>query len=183
MSTNAWDERFRRGDYPQDPAPPTVLERHVGTFPDGEALNVATGTGRLSVFLAEEGYDVVGLDQSRVGLKIARENARDRGVGDRCEWIQTDALEFDYPEVAFDLITVRSFRIYDRLTDLKAALKPGTCSSARITYAPRRASTTGRPRIAASGRTTCCGPVSTSRCCITGSSGSARSATAARARR
>ena len=122
---SSWDERFREGTYPTDPDPPTVLERYVETFPDGTALDIATGTGRLSVFLAERGYDVDAIDRSGEGLAIARRNAEERGVADRCRWIQADALSFDYPEDAYDVITIRSFRIYDRLTDVKEALAPG----------------------------------------------------------
>lgn len=121
----SWDERFREGNYPTDPDPPTVLERYAETFPGGKALDIATGTGRLSVFLAEQGYDVDAIDRSGEGLAIARRNAEDRGVADRCSWIQADALAFDYPEDAYDVITIRSFRIYDRLTDVKEALAPG----------------------------------------------------------
>ena len=119
-----WDERFRTGRYPSNPDPDPVLVRYVDTFPAGKALDIACGTGRNAVFLAEQGYAVTGLDQSREGLKIARSNAEDRGVADRCNWIHADALAHEYPQETFDIITVRSFRIYDRLTDVKAALKP-----------------------------------------------------------
>jgi len=120
-----WDERFRAGEYPQDPDPAPVLERAVDSFPDGRALDIAAGTGRNAVFLAAEGYEVDALDRSREGLRIARENAEKRGVADRCSWIQADALDYDYPAEAYDAITCRSFRIADRLTDVKTALKPG----------------------------------------------------------
>jgi SAM-dependent methyltransferase len=123
MST--WDERFRQGNYPQDPDPPPILERLVDDLPDGRALDVATGTGRISTFLAERGYRVDALDRSREGLEIARENAAGRGVAGNCEWIHADALEYAYPEATYDVVTARSFRILDRLTDVKAALKPG----------------------------------------------------------
>lgn len=120
-----WDERFRTGSYPRDPDPAPVLERYVETFPDGRALDVAAGTGRNAVFLAEAGYEVDALDKSREGLQIARENARDRGVADRCSWIHADAYEYAYPEGAYDVITIRSFQILERLADIKAALAPG----------------------------------------------------------
>jgi SAM-dependent methyltransferase len=64
------------------------------------------------------------LDQSRAGLEIARDNAAKRGVEEHCEWIRADALAYAYPEATYDVITARSFRILDRLTDVKAALKP-----------------------------------------------------------
>ena len=118
---SSWDERFRSGKYPQNPDPPTILERFVETFPDGKALDIATGTGRISVFLAEEGYDVDAIDQSEEGLKITRKNATDRGV--EVNTVHVDALEYDYPEKAYDVITARSFRTLDRLTNVKAALK------------------------------------------------------------
>lgn len=120
---NKWDERFRKGEYPLDPDPAPILRQYVGTFPDGRALDIATGTGRNSVFLAEKGYTVDALDKSREGLKIARENAEERGVADDCSWIHADAFEYSYPEDMYDVITIQSFYIMDRLTDIKAALR------------------------------------------------------------
>lgn len=122
---SVWDERFRSGGYSRNPDPPPVLSQYVETFPDGTALDIATGTGRISVFHAVHGYAVDALDQSREGLEIARQNARDRGVASDIDWIQADALSFPYPAAEYAVITIRSFRIIDRLTDVKAALKPG----------------------------------------------------------
>lgn len=121
----SWDERFRERSYPVDPDPAPVLRQYVEAFPDGRALDIATGTGRNAVFLAEEGYTVDGLDKSREGLKIARENAQKRGVNQRCNWIHADAFEYVYPEGTYDVITIRSFQIMERLADIKAALAPG----------------------------------------------------------
>ncbi|WP_136716955.1 class I SAM-dependent methyltransferase [Halorientalis salina] len=120
-----WDDRFANGEYPQDPDPSSVLERYVETFPDGRALDIATGTGRNAVFLASEGYRVDAIDQSRAGLEIARENARERGVGDRIEWIQADVPSFGFPSETYDVITISFYRAVDRLPDIKEALRPG----------------------------------------------------------
>jgi len=129
-----WDERFREGTYPRDPDPSPVLERYLAAAPSGpteatgapgRALDVATGTGRNAVFLAERGYRVEAIDQSRAGLRIARENARERGVGSRTAWIQTDVPSFGFPENRYDVVTISFYRPLDRLPDIKGALKPG----------------------------------------------------------
>jgi SAM-dependent methyltransferase len=119
----SWDERFREGEYPTDPDPSPVLREYVASFPDGRALDLATGTGRNAVFLAEEGYEVDAIDRSREGLELARENARERGVS--VDWIQADATEYPFPESTYDVLTVSYYRTLDRLGDLKAALAPG----------------------------------------------------------
>lgn len=118
-----WDERFRRGEYPEDPDPSPVLRGYVDTFPDGRALDVATGPGRNALLLAERGYDVDAIDRSIEGLRLARRNARDRGVD--ANWIRADAEEFAYPESTYDVITISFYRAVDRLADVKAALAPG----------------------------------------------------------
>lgn len=124
-SLRKWDERFREGAYPEDPDPSPLLRRYVEALPTGRALDVATGTGRNAVFLAAEGYRVDAVDQSREGLRTARENARERGVDDRANWIQADASTFGFPTAAYDLVTISFYRAVDRFPDLKEALKPG----------------------------------------------------------
>ena len=120
-----WDERFRRGEYPQDPEPSSVLRDYAADLPDGRALDVATGTGRNAVFLATEGYDVDAIDQSREGLHIASENASKRGVDDRVNWIQADVPTYEFPEGAYDVIAISFYRAVDRFPDVKEALAPG----------------------------------------------------------
>jgi SAM-dependent methyltransferase len=125
LHMTTWDERFRAGEYPQNPDPAPLLVRYVRALDGGRALDVATGTGRNAVFLAGEGYRVDALDQSRAGLEIARENARDRGVTDRVNWVQADVPTYCFPTDTYDLVTVSFYRAVDRFPDLKAALAPG----------------------------------------------------------
>jgi SAM-dependent methyltransferase len=120
-----WDERFRRGEYPQDPDPSPLLRAYVDAFPDGRAMDVATGTGRNAVLLAEAGYEVEALDQSRAGLRLTRENARDRGVADRLSLVQTDLPSHAFPTERYAVITVSFYRAVDRFPALKEALAPG----------------------------------------------------------
>ncbi len=122
---NSWDERFREGEYPADPDPSAVLQRYIDSFPDGRALDMATGTGRNSVFLADHGYDVDAIDQSREGLEIARENASERGVADRIDWVQANLDEYTFPTATYDVITISFYRAVDRFPDIKEALRDG----------------------------------------------------------
>jgi len=121
----SWDERFRSGDYPPDPEPSAVLQRYVDGLPAGRALDVATGTGRNAVYLAEAGYHVEAIDQSREGLRIARERARDRGVADRLALVQADVPSSAFPTARYDLVTVSYYRAVDRFPDLREALVDG----------------------------------------------------------
>lgn len=119
---SSWDERFRAGEYPRDPDPSPILRDAVEGFPDGRALDIATGTGRNALFLAERGYDVDAIDKSRSGLEIARESAIDRSL--EINWIQADIDEYTFPESTYDVISISFFRTLDRLADIKAALAP-----------------------------------------------------------
>jgi SAM-dependent methyltransferase len=118
----SWDERYRTGDYPTQPEPTPELRRFVDVFPDGRALDVATGSGRNALFLAEQGYDVHAVDSSEEGLAIARENAAERDLD--VEFERADVTEYDFPDGAYDVVTVTYFRTLDALADLKAALAP-----------------------------------------------------------
>lgn len=120
-----WDERFRTGAYPSEPAPSPVLEAYAGEGANHRALDIACGTGRNAVFLAQQGYDVDALDQSAEGLRITRQRAETQGVGERINLIQIDADQFAYPTARYDLVTISFFQTLDRLSDITAALRPG----------------------------------------------------------
>jgi SAM-dependent methyltransferase len=120
-----WDERFRSGEYPTDPDPSPILRDYVAEIPAGRALDVATGTGRNAVFLAERGYAVEAVDQSRAGLELTRERAAERGVADRLDLVQADLPGFAFPTARYALCTVSFYRAVDRFPDLFEALAPG----------------------------------------------------------
>ena len=121
----SWDERFRSGAYPEDPAPSPVLVHYAPAFPDGPTLDVATGTGRNALFLADAGFTVDAYDRSLEGLRIARQAAVERGVDDRIRWLQADGDTFRYPVGRYAAVTVSYYRTIDRLSDVKRALAPG----------------------------------------------------------
>ncbi len=122
-----WDERFATGEYPRDPEPSPVLREYEPVFPDGRALDVATGTGRNAVHLAAVGYEVDAIDRSAEGLRITRERAAERGteVAARLNPIRADVPSHGFPTATYELITVSYYRAIDRFPDLIDALVPG----------------------------------------------------------
>ena len=120
-----WNEKYSTDDdfqLPDDPIP--ELEDYVDHCPDGRALDVATGTGRNALFLAEHGYDVEAVDVSDRALEIARGKAQERDLEGDVEWIRADLAEADLEADAYDVITVSFFAALDLLPDLKEALAP-----------------------------------------------------------
>ncbi|MFC4544337.1 class I SAM-dependent methyltransferase [Halosolutus amylolyticus] len=120
-----WNEKYRDVDFdlPDDPIP--ALERRIETLPEGRALDVATGTGRNAVFLAEHGYAVDAIDVSDEALAQARERAAAHDVDASIDWHRTDVADFEFGSERYDLVTVSFFAGLDVLPDLKEALGPG----------------------------------------------------------
>ncbi|WP_265110460.1 class I SAM-dependent methyltransferase [Halosolutus halophilus] len=120
-----WNEKYRdvEFDLPDDPIPD--LERRIATLPEGRALDVATGTGRNAVFLADHGYEVDAIDISDEALSQARTRAEARGVDASVNWHRTDVADFDFGAERYDVITVSFFAGLDVIPDLKDALAPG----------------------------------------------------------
>lgn len=137
-----WNEKYSDADFdlPDDPMP--ALERRIETLPDGRALDIATGTGRNALFLAEHGYAVDAIDVSDAALERARERAADRGVDANVNWIRADLDEYDLAGDlesdgegegesedetgdGYDVITISFFAALEHLPAIKEALAPG----------------------------------------------------------
>ncbi len=63
---------------PFDPAP--FLVENLNLLPKGRVLDVAMGNGRNAIFLAQNGFQVEGIDLSREAVGMALERAEERGV-------------------------------------------------------------------------------------------------------
>ncbi|KRD36006.1 hypothetical protein ASE27_13595 [Oerskovia sp. Root918] len=85
--------------------PNPQLVREVADLTPGRALDVGAGEGADSVWLARQGWDVVGLDISPVALGKAAAHAVISGVAARIEWRQGDLLGWEPADERFDLVT------------------------------------------------------------------------------
>lgn len=86
---NSWDEKYGAPGHYYGTEPNSFLREHHAVMPaGGRVLCLAEGEGRNAVFLAQQGYQVVAVDQSPVGLRKAETLAAERGV--RIETIVAD---------------------------------------------------------------------------------------------
>ncbi len=96
-----WDERYSTDDYVYGTEPNAFLAEQLAWLPaGGRILTLAEGEGRNAVFLAEQGYQVTGLDASAVGLRKAAQLAKQRGVNVRLS--VTDLAEADLGKACWD---------------------------------------------------------------------------------
>src|SRR5262245_62578863 len=57
-----------------------IFEGHSWPPPKGRALDIAAGKGRNAIFLAERGFQVVGIDISPVALDMARRAGKEKSL-------------------------------------------------------------------------------------------------------
>lgn len=82
--------------------PPALLERAVEQrAAPGRALDLGCGEGTNAVWLAQRGYDVVGIDFVAAAVAAAAERAERAGV--EVELREGDVLDFD-PPAPFDVV-------------------------------------------------------------------------------
>ena len=102
----------------------------AATVQHGAVLEIACGTGRVAIPLAQAGAKVVGLDLSPEMLAIARQKVDD---GETTRWIQADMRSFDLGET-FGLVIIPAHSFQHLLTPadqvaclecIKRHLEPG----------------------------------------------------------
>jgi SAM-dependent methyltransferase len=125
-----WNKRFEHPDYLFGTAPNVYLQSHAGLYPaGGQALCVADGEGRNSVWLARQGLQVDAFDISEVGVAKARKLAHDAGVSVR--YAVADCMLWHWPEQHYDLVAAIFIQFADPAmrTEIFAhmvrTLKPG----------------------------------------------------------
>jgi len=100
-----WDERYEQDDLPWDTGhPDTYLVRMVSRWPKlaGNVLEIGCGTGSNSIWLAEQGFQVTGLDISSSAIAIAKERAAEKGVD--CRLLVDDFFSCPFADAPFTFV-------------------------------------------------------------------------------
>lgn len=118
-----WDERYDREMYIYGKAPTEFLKTKINALKKGKALVLAMGEGRNAVYLAENGFDVTGVDISEVAIEKCKKLAQEKNT--TVNTIVADLTNYDFGKAQYDLVT--NFYYYDPsiFPQVIAALKPG----------------------------------------------------------
>lgn len=121
-----WNRRFETQDsYLGDhPSPFLVQEiaRIKALSPGLNALDIACGEGRNSLFLARHGFRVTGLDISDVGLAKGRTRGQTEGLNIDFQRVDLDSFVITGQ---YDLILNFNFLLRDLIPSEIASLQPG----------------------------------------------------------
>jgi len=108
------DKRFSGGGRLIDRREKEAVLDALGPVDGDRILEIACGTGRFTVLLAERGADVVGLDISGPMLQQSREKARAAGVEGSLDLLRGDAGRLPFPDDHFDaVLAMRFFHLAD----------------------------------------------------------------------
>lgn len=120
---NNWDERYRRDEHGNAEPHPLVVRASQLSAP-GRALDVACGTGRHALLLAERGWQVTAVDSSAVALELLQVRAKERGVFVDSVVADLERGEFAIEPQTYDLIVVTCYLQRDLFPALRAGVKP-----------------------------------------------------------
>ena len=123
-----WDERYNSTEYAFGTEPNDFLVSAADFLPKGKILCLGEGEGRNAVWLVEQGFDVMAVDASRVGLDKALRLAKDRRV--TLNTVHTDLDDFVIEPMAWDAVVSIFCHLPPPLRrrvhgDVVGGLKPG----------------------------------------------------------
>jgi SAM-dependent methyltransferase len=107
-----WEEKYSGDGYEPHQTPSALLTKWLDDRPPGRALDLACGTGRNALFLAEKGYDVTAIDISPRAIKLAEQIAREKGL--KINWIVAD-LDTYTIRGQYDLIVISFFSLNKKM--------------------------------------------------------------------
>jgi SAM-dependent methyltransferase len=124
-----WDQRFAAGEDLGGGAPSPLLARAIEGVEPGVALDLACGTGRHALFLAERGWRVVAVDGSQAAIDRMLADPRARGIEARIADLEAPGFRLDGQ---YDLVCDFFFLHRPLLAQVPAVVKPGGRFAAAI---------------------------------------------------
>jgi SAM-dependent methyltransferase len=119
-----WDTRYRQGQYVIDPPHPLIT--HFGaTLTPGRALDLACGTGRHAIWLAEHGWSVTAVDSSREAIEILQRRAVEKTAVVSVLVADLERHDFVIERDSYDLIVVCNYLQRDLFPSIREGTRAG----------------------------------------------------------
>lgn len=118
-----WNQRYLEGAFADRTHPSALLAEWIDKLPGGSALDVACGAGRNALFLARNGYEVTGVDGSKIGLERAALSAQSENLD--VTWIERDLDDGLGLSGPFDVVVVFRYFNLQLVGQLPDLLAPG----------------------------------------------------------
>lgn len=115
------DDTWRRTRFNAEPN--TLMVEAVRNVSAGRALDVNMGEGRNAVYLAQQGWDVTGVDLADQALAFAQQRTQQLHL--HLTTIAQDVRTFDWGTSQWDLIVLCYADEETHVAQVQAALKPG----------------------------------------------------------
>src|SRR5467141_440985 len=128
MEIRSWDERYRSGERAAediDAAPTPLLVDAAERLPPGKALDLACGSGRNALWLAEQAWSVTAVDGSPAAIEILRTRASSRGVTVSIKVADLEKFEYQIEPASWNLITICYYLQRDLFAPARQGVVPG----------------------------------------------------------
>jgi tellurite methyltransferase len=125
MDIAGWDEKYRSGDRGKEDEPTILLVEVAEKLAPGIAIDLACGTGRNALYLAERGWDVTAVDGSEKAIELVQERSVARSLRLCTKVADLSDPNFILSSDTFDLILIAFYLQRDLLAKAKAAVRPG----------------------------------------------------------
>ncbi len=123
MNKRLYDWMYRNNRAPWDIGPRKELVEVVesGRIQPCRAIDLGCGTGSNTIFLAQRGFDVTGIDYSPAAIALCQERGAAAGV--TVQWIEDDLTDLQHVAGPFDFLV--DYGVYDDLgrADRRAYLR------------------------------------------------------------
>ena len=123
-----WNARYLQRDHPAEDfatAPTPLVVSAAAKLAPGKALDLACGTGRNSLWLAEHGWQVTAVDAAPAAIEILQSRAAERSLKITAFAANLESAEFQIEPSRWDLIAMCYYLQRSLFEPAKRGVTPG----------------------------------------------------------
>src|ERR1700680_2994216 len=128
MDIRDWEQRYRSRQRPSEDfavAPTPLLVAVLERTAPGTALDLACGTGRNSLWLAEHGWRVTAVDGAPTSIEILRSRASERGLAVETRVADLEKGEYRIESSTWNLVIISYYLERSLFEPAKRGVAPG----------------------------------------------------------